>query len=150
MANFKFSKSEFSTTTQEDWGWETVGVFGEQNEMKGKRITFTKRNLKSDNAVTIQIFPKRFKVLEDAIKADQVEKLSCTKPLSKLVRKALSGGASHNKVLSYLTTLEIQTNIDNPQLSLLFSEKGDGEALPNFLIEDLQKEDVSLEDLVAF
>lgn len=148
MATFKFQKSEFSSTSQEDWGFETVGVFGKIPAMKGKRVTFTKKNLKGEARVTLQIFPKVYTTLKDAIEADQVEKLSCTVPLSKLIRKGLASGVSHNKMLGYLTTLEIQQDSKKPELYFLFSEKGDGEALPNFLIDELAKEAVTLEDVM--
>lgn len=149
MAQFKFSKSEFSSVGTEDWEYETVGVFGKLPAMKGKRVTFTKRNLKAETRVTLQIFPKKYKTLKEAIESDDVEKLSCTGPLSKIVRKAIANGASHNKVLSYLVTLEIQQDIKDNDKYFLFQEKGDGEALPAVLIEDLTEE-VSLNDLVAF
>lgn len=148
MAAFKFQKSEFSSTETTDWGFETVGVFGKIPAMKGKRVTFTKKNLKGESRVTLQIFPKVYTTLKDAIEADQVEKLSCTVPLSKMVRKGLASGVSHNKMLSYLTKLEIQQDSNKPELYFLFSEKGDGEALPNFLIDELAKEAVTLEDVM--
>jgi hypothetical protein len=148
MAAFKFQKSEFSSTSQEDWGFETVGVLSKIPAMKGKRITFTKKNLKGEARVTLQIFPKVYTTLKDAIEADQVEKLSCTVPLSKIVRKGLASGVTHNKMLSYLTSLEIQKDVNDESKYFLFQEKGDGEALPNFLIEELSKEAVTLEDVM--
>lgn len=148
MPTFKFQKSEFAQSTQEDWGYEVVGVFGKIPAMKGKRVTFTKKNLKGDARVTLQIFPKIYTTLKDAIEADQVEKLSCTVPLSKIVRKALANGVSHNKMLSYLTTLEIQQDLTDPKKYFLFQEKGDGDALPSFLIDELGKESVTLEDVM--
>ena len=148
MATFKFQKSEFSSSTQEDWGFETVGKLGKIPAMKGKRITFTKKNLKGDARVTLQIFPKSFSSLKDAIEAEEVEKLSCTVPLSKIIRKGLASGVAHNKMLSYLTTLEIQQDIKDPKKYFLFQEKGDGEALPSYLIDELSKEEVTLEDVM--
>jgi hypothetical protein len=148
MANFKFSKSEFSSSTQEDWGYETVGTLGKIPAMKGKRITFTKRNLKGDARVTLQIFPKSYDSLKEAIEAGDVEKISCTVPLSKMVRKALTNGVSHNKMLSYLIKQEVQQSTDDPNKYFLFSEKGDGESLESFLIEDLNKVAVTLEDVM--
>jgi hypothetical protein len=151
MANFKFSKSTFSSTGSEEWGFESVGIFGEIPAMKGKRVTFTKKNLKGDKKVTLQIFPKKYKTLADAIKDDAVEKLSCTAPLSKVVRTGLAKGVKQSKMLTYLIGLEIQQSIEEPELYFLFSEKGDGESLPNFLIDDLaeerENEPVSLEDI---
>lgn len=147
-AKFSFVKSEFQQQT-EDWNYETVGVFGKLPAMQGKKVCFTKRNLKGENRVTLQIFPKKYDTLKEAIEADDVEKLSCTTPLSKIVRKALAGGVSHTKMLSYLVTLEIQQDIDEPSKYFLFQEKGDGEALPAMLVSEL-KEKVSLDELVAF
>jgi hypothetical protein len=147
MANFTFSKSEFSSSTQEDWGFETVGVLGKIPAMKGKKLQFTKKNLKGENKVTLQIFPKKYATLTDAIEAEDVEFLCCTAPLSKTIRKAITSGTSHNKVLSYLVTLEVQRDDEK---SFLFSEKGDGEQLPAFLVEELSKDKVELTDLVTF
>lgn len=148
MANFKFSKSEFSSTSQEDWNYETVGVFGKIPAMKGKRVTFTKKNLKGENRVTLQIFPKSYSTLADAIEADDVERLSCTVPLSKIVRKGLNSGVSHSKMLSYLISLEIQKDKDDDSKYFLFQEKGDGEALPSFLVDELSKEKVTFDDVM--
>jgi hypothetical protein len=148
MAAFKFQKSEFSSTGTEAWGFETVGVFGKIPAMKGKRVTFTKKNLKGEARVTLQIFPKVYTTLKDAIEADQVEKLSCTVPLSKMIRKGLTGGVSHSKMLGYLTSLEIQKDATDESKYFLFSEKSDGESLPNFLIEELGKEAITLEDVM--
>lgn len=149
MAAFKFSKSEFSSGTQEDWGFETVGIFGEIPAMKGKKVQFTKKNLKGKNRVTLQIFPKKYKDLKDAIADKAVEFLPCTGPLSEMIRKAIASGVSHSKVLGHLVTLEIQQSLQEPEKYFLFSEKGDGEALPAFLIDEL--EELSYADLeVAF
>ena len=152
MANFTFSKSTFSSSTQEDWGFELVGTFGKLKEMKGKKVQFTKRNLKSENKVTLQIFPKKYDSLADAIEDDAVEFLCCTAPLSKTIRTAIAKGITHNKMLSYLLTLEIQqsTDDDDNVRAFLFSEKGDGEQLPAFLVDDLSKEKVTFDDIVAF
>ena len=150
MAQFTFTKSQFSSNTQEDWGFETVGVFGKIPAMKNKRVQFTKKNLKGESRVTLQIFPKKYSNLSEAIDDDAVENLSCTVPLSKIVRKAISSGADYNKVLGYLVTLEIQKSVDDDSKYFLFSEKGDGEQLPSFLIDEVIKEKVSYDDLVAF
>ena len=150
MATFSFSKSEFSSSTQEDWGYESVGILGKIPAMKGKKIQFTKKNLKGENRVALQIFPKKYAKLEDAISDDAVEGLICTSPLSKIVRKALTSGTSHNKVLSYIVTLEIQQSVDDADKYFLFSEKGDGEQLPAFLVDELAKDKIELNDLVAF
>lgn len=150
MANFTFSKSTFSSSTQEDWGFESVGIFGKLPAMKGKRVQFTKKNLKGDNKLTLQIFPKKYSTLADAIEDDAVENLVCTTPLSKMVRKAISNGVTYNKMLSYLLTLEIQQSIEEPEKYFLFSEKGDGEQLPSYLVEDLTKDKVTFDDIVAF
>ena len=150
MATFNFSKSQFSSSTQENWGYETVGIFGKISAMIGKKVQFTKKNLKGVNRVTLQIFPKKYSNLADAIEDDAVENLSCTEPLSKVVRKAINSGASHNKVLSYLLQLEIQRNIEDKDKYFLFGEKGDGEALPAFLVDDLVKDKVEFADLVEF
>ena len=150
MAQFSFSKSQFSSSTQEDWGYETVGIFGKLPAMKGKKVQFTKKNLKGENRVALQIFPKKYAKLENAIDSDDVESLVCTTPLSKAIRKALNGNVPHNKVLSYLVTLEVQQSIEDPERYFLFSEKGDGEQLPAFLVEDLAKEKVDYADLVEF
>jgi hypothetical protein len=152
MANFTFSKSTFSSSTQEDWGFETVGTFGKLPAMKGKRVQFTKKNLKGTNRVTLQIFPKKYSSLADAIEDNAVENLSCTVPLSKLVRKAITDGVTHNKMLSYLLTLEVQQDASDEEnvKIFLFSEKGDGEQLPSFLVDDLAKEKVTFDDIVTF
>jgi len=150
MAQFNFSKSQFSSTTQEDWGYESVGILGKIPAMKGKKLQFTKKNLKGDNRVALQIFPKKYTKLEDAIADDAVEGLVCTAPLSKIVRKALTNGSAINKVLSYLVTLEVQQDIDDADKYFLFSEKGDGEQLPAFLVEELAKEKVAFADLTEF
>lgn len=152
MANFTFSKSTFSSNTQEDWGYESVGTFGKLKEMKGKRLQFTKKNLKSDNRVALQIFPKKYSNLAEAIEDNAVESLICTSPLSKMIRTGLSKGVDHNKMLSYLLTLEVQqsTDDDDNVKIFLFSEKGDGEQLPSFLVEDLSKEKVTFDDIIAF
>ena len=120
--------------------------------MKGKKVQFTKRNLKSENKVTLQIFPKKYDSLADAIEDDAVEFLCCTAPLSKTIRTAIAKGITHNKMLSYLLTLEIQqsTDDDDNVRAFLFSEKGDGEQLPAFLVDDLSKEKVTFDDIVAF
>jgi hypothetical protein len=145
--SFQFNKSEFQA--QEDWGFETVGIFGTLPAMKGKRLQFTKKNLKNeDRSIALQIFPKKYDNLSEAIADKATECLVCTRPLSKLIRKGISGGVNHNKMLSYLLSLEVQTNIDNPKQHLLFSEKGDGEQLPAFLVDDLAKEKVSYEDIL--
>lgn len=149
MAAFKFSKSQFSSSTQEDWEFETVGIFGEIPAMKGKKVQFTKKNLKGDSRVTLQLFPKKYKDLKEAIADEAVEFLPCTKPLSKMIRKAVASGVPHNKILGHLVTLEIQQSIEEPEKYFLFSEKGDGEALPAYLVDEL--EETSYADLeVAF
>ena len=150
MAQFKFTKSEFSSTGTADWNYETVGVFKKIPAMKGKKVTFTKKNLKGLSRVTLQIFPKKYDTLADAIADDAVEKLSCTKPLSETVRKTLEKGASQKKMLQWLLSLEIQQNIDNPELYFLFSEKGDGEPLEAFEIDELAKGTIAYEDLAGF
>ena len=150
MATFNFTKSQFSSSTQEEWGYESVGILGKIPAMKGKKVQFTKKNLKGENRVALQIFPKKYAKLEDAINDDAVESLVCTGPLSKIIRKALTSGTSHNKVLSYLVTLEIQQSVEDADRYFLFSEKGDGEQLPAFLVEELAKEKVAFADLTEF
>ena len=150
MATFNFTKSQFSSSTQEEWSYESVGIFGKIPAMKGKKVQFTKKNLKGEKCVALQIFPKKYAKLEEAITDDAVESLVCTAPLSKTIRKAIKGGSSYNKVLSYLVTLEIQKNIEDPERYFLFSEKGDGEQLPAFLVEDLSKEKVTYSTLLEF
>lgn len=148
MANFQFSKSTFSASTQEDWNYESVGIFGQLKAMQGKKLQFTKKNLKGDNRIALQIFPKKYNDLSAAIKDDAVESLICTEPLSKIIRKSIAGGISQNKMLAYLLTLEIQQDIDDNDKYFLFQEKGDGEQLPSFLVDELKKEKVSFAEIL--
>lgn len=147
---FQFSKSTFAPSTQEDWGYDLVGIFGKLPAMKGKKVQFTKKNLKSDSRVTLQIFPKKYNTLKDAIEDDAVESLVCTVPLSKMIRAGLAKGVAHNKMMSYLLTLEVQVDSEDSDKYFLFSEKGDGEQLPAYLVDDLNKEKVTFDDIVAF
>lgn len=149
-ATFEFQKSAFSSTPQADWGYDVVGIFGRLKAMKGKKVQFTKKNLKGENRVTLQIYPKQYADLAEAIADDEVEKLSCTTALSKVVRTALAKGATQAKVMSYLLSLEIQATKDDPTIYFLFNEKGDGEQLPAFLVDDAVKTVVTYEQLVAF
>lgn len=147
VKNFKFSKSEFASADNQDWSYEEIGQLGKIQAMKGKRITFTKKNLKGVSRVTLQIFPAKYKTLKEAVDADSVEKISCTKPLSATVREAVNKKVELNKLLSWLLTLTVQQSIDKPELYFLFSEKGDGEALPSFLIDELADEPVEFAEL---
>lgn len=134
-ATFKFRKAEF-TSQGDDWAFEPIGVLNKIKDFADKRVTFTKRNLKSDKRVTLQLFPAKYDELSKAIEQDDVYLLPCTSNLSKVIRKALAQKADLVKVIGWLCTLEVQQ--DDQDRYFLFNEKGDGEALPSFLVKSLK------------
>ena len=57
---------------------------------------------------------------------------------------------SHKELLAICSKLEIQQHVDDETKYFLFQPQGDGEMLEDFAVNDLAKESVSYEDLVAF
>ena len=137
---FQFNKAQFKSQTEE-WMYESVGTLAKNS--KGRRIKFTKRNLASDNRVVILISDAKGKY-------DDAELLTCTEPLSKMIRKSLEKKMSHKELLAICSKLEIQQHVDDETKYFLFQPQGDGEMLEDFAVNDLAKESVSYEDLVAF
>ena len=140
MANFKFNKAQFSSQTA-DWNYESVGTLGKNS--KGRKIKFTKRNLASDSRVVI--------LISDASGSfDDADILICTAPLSQMIRKGLAKGTTQKQMLAICSKLEIQVDKDDETKYFLFQPQGDGEMLPSFAVNELAKETVSYDDLVAF
>jgi len=145
---FQFTKSTFSAQEDQDWSFESVGILKSLPAMKTKNMVLTKKNLKGDKRVTLQIFPKSFSTLADAIEADSVENLPCTLPLSKQIRAVYAQKIPLTRIYQWLAGLEIQQNPDTKRY-FLFSEKGDGEGLPHFAIAEAKKESVTFDELLA-
>lgn len=116
-----FSSKAGATTFSE------VGTFAKH--AKGMTIKFTKANLASTKLVTMLLTNK----------AGEVFRLSCTTPLSEMVRKALAKGKEHKEVLSALLPLTIIVDDENPEKYFL-SAPGDGTGLPAFEVSDLNEE----------
>lgn len=134
---FKFNKAVFSTQTE--WNYETIGVL--KDIIKGRKIKFIKKNLKTDKRVTLLISDKTGSY-------DNADILSCTVPLSKVVRKALES-KSQKEVLEALVKLQVQQDTENPEKYFLFQPQGDGEMLPGFSVDELSKSSTTVEDLVS-
>lgn len=129
----KFNEAQFSEQTSE-WNYSSQGTLA--TNCKGYLVKFTKRNLASDKRVTLILSKgtKRFT-------------LSCSAPLSVLVRKALQT-KEQNEVLASLMQLAIMVCDDDESRYFLCQPQGDGEQLPEFKVDELSKKNVSYEDVI--
>lgn len=139
---FKFKKAEFTAQSGEDFNYTSVGTLARNS--KGKKMKFTKRNLASEKRVTLLLVDKNAKDYDDA------ETLTCSAPLSKVIRRSLKDGMSQREVMARLVNLEIMQNNDDEEIYYLCQPKGDGEALESFAVEELVKEKLDYADLIAF
>jgi hypothetical protein len=134
---FKFNQAVYQSTGT-DFNYESVGTLA--SNCKGYSLKFSKRNLASDKRVTL--------LLRDKKGVDFT--LSCSAPLSKLVRKAISSGTPHNKVLTSLLKLDIMQDQDDESKYFLCQPQGDGEMLPSYEVDTLAKDKEStFEDILA-
>lgn len=117
---FQFTKAVFSGSSPEDWGWEIVGTL--KDLTKGQFLKFTKRNLASTKRVTILIS-------DDKEDFSDAYKISCTEPLSVIVRQAIKDKKTHKQVMAVLLGLDVQASLEDPEKYFLFSPQGDGEML---------------------
>lgn len=131
----KFNKAVYSTTSNEDFNYESVGTLA--SNCKGYSLKFSKRNLASDKRVTL--------LMKDKAGVDFT--LSCSAPLSKLVRKALTT-QDQKTVLSSLLNLDIMQDKDDATRYFLCQPQGDGEMLPTFKVDELAKVNASFEDVM--
>jgi hypothetical protein len=129
----KFNEAVFTATTSE-WNYSSEGTLA--SNCKGYAIKFTKKNLASDKRVTLIL-----------TKGNKRFTLSCSAPLSKLVRKALAT-KEQNEVLGSLMQLEIMADNDDSSKYFLCQPQGDGEMLPEFKVDELVKANVSYEDVL--
>jgi hypothetical protein len=114
--------SEAGATT-----FSEVGTFAKH--AKGMTVKFSKKNLASTKKVTLLLTDKK----------GDIFRLSCTSPLSEIVRKALAKGKEHKEILSALLPLTIIVDDENPEKYFL-SAPGDGTGLPAFSVSDLDEE----------
>ena len=129
----KFNEAVFSETTSE-WNYSSEGTLAVN--CKGYTVKFSKRNLAGDKRVTLLLS-----------KGNKKFTLSCSAPLSKIVRKALTT-KTQNEVLGGLMQLEIMVNDEDSTKYFLCQPQGDGEMLPEFKVDELVKANVSYEDVM--
>ena len=139
MAEFALNKTLFSGVDA-DWNYEVVGKL--KDICSGYTLRFGIKNLrKLENAKgdynRVVIFGK---------KGGDTYNIPCTEPLSKTIREALKTQKA-KPVLGALVGLSIQAEKDNPEKYFLMAPEGMGEG---FLVEELELEEITHEDLVAF
>lgn len=134
--SFKLNIAKFASTGE--FNYTEIGTLLAvcKNE-KIKSIKFTKPNLASEKRVTL--------ILTDS--SEESHTLSCSTPLSIIVRKALKDGSSKQKVLGALSKLAVMQDNKDEEKYFLMQPAGAGEE--SFLVEDIKAEKVTYEELVA-
>jgi len=120
--------------------WEDVEEKGTLISLlgKGDKFKFSDTNLKSDKAVTLFITEKG--------KENEAPKmLPCSKKLSTTVRTALKNGVQKKSILGALAQLNV---IQNEKGMFLVPPFGGADA--GFTVEEVAKEAVDYQELVAF
>jgi len=136
----KFNKAVFAATGSE-WNFENAGSLAKNT--KGRKIKFTKKNLASEKRVTLLISDKDGSF-------ENAGTLSCSAPLSAIVRKALKDGKTQREVLAACCKLDILVDQDDPTRYFLCQPQGDGQQLDAFAVDTLDKQAVEFADIVAF
>lgn len=133
--SFKLNVAKFASTGE--FNYTEIGTLLAVCKNENiKSIKFTKPNLASEKRVTL--------ILTDS--SEESHTLSCSSPLSAIVRKALKT-QSKQKVLGALSKLVVMQDNDDEEKYFLMQPAGAGEE--SFLVEDIKAEKVTYEELVA-
>lgn len=137
----QFAKVEYSSPSG-DYDFEPLldddgNALTFNQALDGRFIKFTKRNLRGDKRVVILM-------ADDSNDWSDAESITCQKPLSDAIRKALNSGTSQKVVLSNLLNLTIDAKFDEEgrieQAFLRLPSDGDGEMLESFSAAELTEE----------
>lgn len=149
LKTFKFETSTFAGST-EDYNWEVVAPLKSIPDFKGKKLTFTKGNLRKVEAglkkrIALQIFPTKYQDLAEAAEAGKVQILVLSEPLSKQCIALLKKGSSQLQVMKKLLDCEVNVNTETKRQLLMSPASGDGELFEAFEIAEIE-EAASIED----
>ena len=137
----QFNEAQFSEQTS-DYNYSSEGTLA--SNAKGFTIKFTKKNLAGLN-LNAKGEPTRVTLILE--KGNKRYNLSCSAPLSTLVRNAVKT-KDQDEVLASLMQLEIHVHNEDPKKYFLTQPKGDGEQLPAYNVTALANKNVSYEDVI--
>ena len=135
MANLTLNKVQYQSSN-EDYNWESAGTVA--SNFKGHTMRFTNNNIANDK--------KRLTIITKKGKDEFT--LSCSGPLSIKVRKALKEGMTKKGALAALCQLELQVDPNDESRYFIFQPQG--EANEGFTVAELQQEEVTYEDVIAY